>query len=142
MRSIPRFSTCCALTGMLLFVFGCPGSEPLRSFLEERGAPSEVEIGTERPERLDPIVFARILRNAKHHDKQVLWKGSTPATVRFPDGSELKIRISSYGKFFAVERWEGYFTCADGDIRTWADLGLPSYDPEEGATAPVFDVWD
>jgi hypothetical protein len=143
---IPPTAATWILTVSLLAPMACSevgkgnGDRTVRAHVLERGTPTEVRVGQSDSSRLDPEAVARILRNADHSNNPVLWKTVTPVFVRFHDGSELKIEISNYGRFFSVDGWQGYFTCSDSDIRVWADLGLPPNTHQ--MAAPVFEVWD
>jgi hypothetical protein len=49
--------------------------------------------------------FSRIT----YRDEIVIWKGDKFGIVYMKDGSELKIRVSNYGEFFAVIGEDGYY---------------------------------
>lgn len=63
---------------------------------------SQIELkSTEEPE----VYFGKI----EYCDDRVLWKGDNLGVIHMKDGSDIRVRISSYGNFFALVGEKGYY---------------------------------
>ena len=61
----------------------------------------------------------RLLANCEYHRRWVLGKGAYPARARTADGRTVRLSISMYGAFFAIEDQEGFWDLAESQQKEW-----------------------
>jgi len=75
---------------------------------------THVQLGAKRVRRL----FA----HCRHRWRWVLWKGAYLGIARTTDGRDVRLFISVYGGFFAIEAQDGFWTIGEAEKTEWMRL--------------------